>query len=159
MELEELQVRVVDTLGRQFPGVKHIQEDDVVSKACVEMTVQVTELVKLFSKKESDLEQALTHLKTLLSWVILYSYVIQVECPLNKEIVEGAEVWPNEVIHCGILSSLMLQGKLSELTLDYFLLESASMESKEDLVLDILSLIHVLAERTGYSFEEVIGSI
>lgn len=162
-ELEDLQVSALDSIQSEFKGAKDILEEEVIAKAATNVSIDISELINYFQpgskKNEAAKKKVISKLHNILKWVSICAFVLKVDCPLIQDLEdqEGGD-WPDEVLQCGVLASMAIQNKISEFTLDYFLVEQSEMRASEENLLDIITLVDILAQRLGITFKEVLVS-
>lgn len=159
-ELEDLQVIALDNLQKKFPGITDVQEEEVISTSAVDMSIAVTDVIKYFKpgakNPEGTKESVLVCLNEILRSATVCAFILKVDCPLVKDVEDNNSSWPQEVIHCGILASVSLQNRLSDLVLDYFLEDDVDPEEVAGNLWDVISLVDVISQRLGSSFKEVL---
>ncbi len=159
LELEDLQIKAMSMLPDIFKQ-SEIQEEDVVTFIASSLSTSTSLIIHMFSVREVDEKIVKTNLYSILFWTSVYAHILNITLPYREDLmsVESADPWPDEVLHCGILASLMLQYKASELTLDYYLSEKHDIEEMQSCLWDVVSLVDVLAERIGVTFKEVLNN-
>jgi NTP pyrophosphatase (non-canonical NTP hydrolase) len=153
--LDDLKVATVDKFFEQ-PGSESAQQEDVIANACKIMAKASTQLIEEFDQDRQDKDSVIPLLKQVLRQVVLLSHIMEVELPEDEDIDDISESWTDELSHCRILASLMIQGRSSEIAMEYYLNEDVDTAYIEDLIWDLVSLVNILAVRIGAEFTDVL---
>lgn len=165
-ELEDLVNPVMEAVRIKFEDVNIMQEEDLVTYACLSITETTSEIAKAFVTK--DVQTAAgkrivtNNLGRIICWTVALSWLLDVGTPLREELQDKESPWQPEVRHDGILATTMIQYKTTQLMLDYFLAKKEPPEEGEEdpdflLVSDIFSLVEVLALRLNIKFEDLLN--
>lgn len=165
-ELEDLINPVMEAVRIKFEDVHIMQEEDLVTYACLSITETTSEIAKAFVTKDvqttSGKKLVTNNLAKILCWTVALSWLLEVGTPLREELQDKDSPWQPEVRQDGILATTMIQYKTTQLMLDYFLAEKEPVVEGEDhpdfiLVTDIFSLVEVLALRLNIKFEDLLN--
>lgn len=165
-ELEDLVRPALEKLKEDFSETGELQEEFVITTACLRMTNTASSISILFSEKMAETEIGKTQIKRglagILCWGAILSWVLEVCTPLREDLQEGDSPWQPEVKHCGVLTSTMLQYKISQVMLDFFLSNETEVGTDEEdpnfiLLSDIFSLVDLVCTRLNIDFLEVLN--
>ena len=156
--LDDLQVVTVDSLGKQFPENDRIADEEVLAKAAIEVSMATSNLMLYFSpsNKDRNTKHVLLQLNVILRWVTACAFVLEVEYPSEGERVLYGENWPEEMLHDGIVASLALQHRMTELFLDYVIEDEYDKDTLGEDLWAVISLVEVIATRVLCSFEDAL---
>lgn len=159
-ELEDLRVEALERLSKN--GKVVLQEEDVVSEACEEISKASLILAQCFRRRSIHQVDVNAHglMKRILAWTTILTWVFDTNCPLESELQIEDEPWQPEVRHCGSTTAMMINSKASQIFLGFFLSDQGSdgVDADGTMTGDIFSLIDLMAIRVGSTFKEVLNS-
>lgn len=152
-DLFDVQTKHMDVVFKAAGGV---QADDLVSRACYEVST-ATHLVissfqaNRFNDVQIDEAKLRAHIFASVEWVTALFYVFELDPPEVAEICQLAEQMDSEVAADAVLAALYAQRSLADVTLDHFC-QDGHRPSLEDIDLslgEILACLELIARRLG----------
>lgn len=165
MDLDQLQMNVMaafpppeDVEGEAYSG------DELVSKAILEISTDAVAVMKVFydnrnSDKFSDTrrKKVMSKLYNLAVQCGILMYLGDIESMSNEDIKDFAETFSMDVQQDGMLSCMSIQSAVANFSMSYFDEEEIDYETYEQSMAEILAMVHVLAERVGHTFVDVLA--
>lgn len=156
--LEDLQSKMMDSLGNHFPENESIENEEILAKSATEISLAVSSLILYFqpTNKDRNPERVVSQLNLVLRWATAAAFILEVQLPSEGERTLYGENWPEELLHDGTLASLVLQNRMTGLVLDYMLEDDYDKAMLGEDLWAVISLVEVIATRVLCTFDHAL---